>query len=83
VSPNPSRGSVTIALAVRDAAGARVRVLDVRGREVANLAPRVAGRSEVSWDGQDHASRPAASGVYFVELTTGAAVFREKIVLVR
>jgi hypothetical protein len=83
VSPNPSRGSVTIALAVRDAAGARVRVLDVRGREVASLAPRVAGRSEVSWDGQDHVSRPVASGVYFVELTTGAAVFREKIVLVR
>ena len=83
ITPNPSRGSVTIVFAVERAEGARLRILDVGGREVFASVPAGAGSNRLLWDGRDSSGRPVASGVYFVELAAATGVFREKVVLLR
>jgi hypothetical protein len=79
--PNPSRGAVTLRLALGDgfAGGALVLTLvDAAGRRVRGLAQAVppgAGGSEVAlaWDGRDDAGRPVAPGVYGVRIAGEAA----------
>jgi hypothetical protein len=60
-TPNPLRGSTTLAYELPAAARVQMTVVDLTGREIAQLADahQEAGRHEVSW-------RPAgvASGVY-------------------
>ncbi len=72
--PNPARGPATIHYALAAPRHARLRVLDVLGREVRVLedADRGAGEHAVAWDGRDGAMRPAAAGVYFYRLETRA-----------
>ena len=75
VMPNPARGAVRIAFALRfservaacvyAASGARVRTL-IEGE-------RPAGGQAVLWDGRDDAGRPVPSGLYFFQLALGSA----------
>jgi hypothetical protein len=70
---------------VGQAVPVHVDIYDVRGRKVRTLAQgsRVAGLSEVAWDGRDERSGPAPSGVYFVTLETGGRRTVRKLVLAR
>ena len=75
VMPNPARGAVRIAFALRfservaacvyAASGARVRTL-IEGE-------RPAGGQAVLWDGRDDAGRAVPSGLYFFQLALGSA----------
>jgi hypothetical protein len=75
--PNPSTGPVTVTADVRDPGPGRLRVLDVRGREVARLAEGYlpGGERTWTWNLRDSAGRRVAPGVYFLRLDTtqGAA----------
>jgi len=85
-TPNPFRGSSTIALTVfAPGAHARVRVYDVGGRVVATLADRdlPPGRHELTWDGRDSFGSPAASGVYLVGATVAGERSTAKLVHMR
>jgi hypothetical protein len=67
LGPNPMRADLTIDYALPADGPARVTILDVQGREVAQLASgfAAAGRHRLSWSGASrHGS--AAAGVYFV-----------------
>lgn len=60
-------------------------IFDVRGRLVRELVDRVqeSGSHVVSWDGTEQNGRGAASGVYFVRLTSSGEARSQKIILMR
>jgi hypothetical protein len=82
VTPNPTRGAATVDFVVAEPGEVRVAVLDVQGREVAELAAglRSPGRHRVSWGrAAGGAPRP---GIYFIRYqTTGRILTRRLVVL--
>ena len=76
--PNPARGQVRFAFALTaaelagGAARVQLRIVDVRGREVANLAGALAeGPQQLVWAGRGADGSPAPAGVYFAHLEVG------------
>jgi flagellar hook assembly protein FlgD len=61
---------------VYDVAGRLVRILETQMH-------RAPGTHRVAWDGTDEAGTPAASGVYFYEMTANAHVVRGRMVLLK
>ena len=88
-APNPySSGARFSSLRLRTpvAGAVTVEVLDVAGRRVRSLSPRIlAANEEVSlgWDGRDDAGRLLPTGVYFVRAVQGEDVVIRKMALVR
>jgi hypothetical protein len=85
--PNPSRGeaSFEFSLAPEDLPGdpvqMGVRVLDVRGRQVAWLSGfRTEGRQRLTWNGRLVSGDPAPAGVYFGQLEVGESRVVRKFV---
>ncbi len=80
VYPNPSRGRTTILYTVNTWGLAELKVFDVTGRQVAQLArgPVAPGRCSVIWD-----SGPLPGGVYFCRLTTGRTSVVRRVLLLR
>ena len=73
--PNPFRpggGEVAIRFALPRSQHAEVKIFDISGRLVRNLADRgfTAGSHNVSWDGRDSQGNEVSSGVYFYRLKT-------------
>ena len=86
--PNPSRGGVTLALAVppEKTGSYEMTVHDVRGRRVWTTRRGVtqAGNYPVDWNGRDETGRRVGAGVYFLRLTgPGGFVQTRKITLLR
>ncbi|MBK8231235.1 MAG: cadherin-like domain-containing protein [Candidatus Eisenbacteria bacterium] len=74
-SPNPSRGLVEVTLALPTAGRVRGELFDAGGRLVAVLAddqPFLPGIHRLAWDGRDGSGSDAASGVYFVRVSSGS-----------
>lgn len=68
-SPNPFAGQTLIRYSPGSDASARVRIYDLRGALVNELAdPGLAGIRQVSWNGRDQNGRPVVPGVYFYRL---------------
>jgi len=67
------------------AADLRADVLDVGGRRVSALTPRLAGatRAWIEWNGRDAAGAAASPGVYFLRVRAGERMAVARIVLVR
>ena len=68
---NPlSSGKSTIKFGLAQADRVEIKVYDVTGREVRELANRqfVAGEHTAVWDGSDNTGRPVARGVYFTQV---------------
>lgn len=86
-SPNPARGLVTLVLANPTAAAepARVRVLDLSGRLVAELPPAIArsGYSRVFWDARSTRGGPLPPGVYLVEADVHGQRLVQRVALTR
>lgn len=74
-SPNPIRGSATLAFTIRDPGPVRLLILDARGRLVqgweSDLPP---GSHEVAWDLRSLHGAPVPPGVYFARLSAGNRV---------
>ncbi len=68
VVPNPANPGTVIGYELARSARVRLRLIDVRGREVRTLVDgwRPGGAHRAFWDGRDDAGRAAASGVYLV-----------------
>jgi hypothetical protein len=83
--PNPFRSEVTIELQLPVSAAVEIVVYDAAGRVVRRLlrGERSPGLHRVRWDGRDAWGLRAASGVYFVRLTTGAETRLRKVILAR
>jgi len=83
--PNPSAGSASISLKLRDAAHARVAIYDVSGRLVAKLYDGVspAGTLTVRWNGKNGRGLEAASGVYWIHAQAAETTAARRLVLAR
>ncbi len=88
VFPNPSRDFATfdfnigsILLTQGAATPIRVRIVDVRGREVAQLAGvATPGSQRLTWDGRTSSGDAAPAGVYFARLEVGETKLQRKFV---
>ncbi len=78
--PNPFNPSTTISFSLPERSTVTLRVYNILGQEVANLADGVfeAGRHEMAWDADN-----SASGIYFYRLTYKNQVLTRKMALIR
>jgi len=73
---NPTRAAARFAVTLPEPAPARAAVYNPAGRRVAVLwadEVRSAGRNLLTWDGRDPAGRTAPPGMYYIEVSQGAA----------
>ena len=81
-SPNPFAGQTVIRYSPGSDASARVRVYDLRGALVSELAdPGSAGVRQVSWNGRDRSGRAVVPGIYFYRLEGNSQTPFRKAVL--
>ncbi len=85
VHPNPSAGWSSLAVILAAPERVVLHVFDSTGRQVCvayegELAP---GRHTLTWDGTDWRGRPAASGVYYLRLTSSQTSAVRRVVLAR
>ena len=77
-SGNPARGSASIAFTTKKSGPVRVQVFDARGALVRTIEQRISepGTHALTWDGRGQGGSAAASGVYWMRLSTpeGSAV---------
>ncbi len=68
--PNPFNPSTQIRYSLVEAGRVSLRIYDVLGREIANLADvyQQAGRYVVTWNAKQNAGNPVSSGLYFAEI---------------
>ncbi|MBK8166966.1 MAG: carboxypeptidase regulatory-like domain-containing protein [bacterium] len=83
--PNPFNPSTTVRFELARAGHARLRVYDLSGRLVRELADRAmaAGPQAVAWDGRDGDGQPVPSGVYLVKLSADGSEQSVKASLVK
>lgn len=83
--PNPSSGSVNVVITVdgTQSVPARIRVFDMSGRWIADVASGTfsPGKHTVTWQRQNRNGQPVAPGYYEVLGTIGSVSVRERIVL--
>ncbi len=84
-TPNPFNPSTTIPFSLPSSGYTEVAVYSVAGQLVQTLidSDLHAGDHTVVWDGSDSSGRPAASGVYLVQLTSAAGRDVRRITLAR
>ena len=85
VHPNPFNPTTTIEYSVPAAGRVTLSVYDLAGRRVATLVDGELppGPNEATWDGTTDAGTRAASGVYFVRLTTETTEATGRLVLLK
>jgi flagellar hook capping protein FlgD len=69
-SPNPARGETAIPFTMGKTAKAKVRIIDLSGREVKLLVDGTIGEGfhSVPWDGRDDLGREMPPGIYLYQL---------------
>ncbi len=85
VFPNPFNASAIIRFSLPSAGRTHLSVFDITGRKVRDLVSDFlpAGGHTVLWNGLDRSGRRAASGVYFVRLSSGGGAITRKMLLVK
>jgi len=85
VFPNPFNPKTRVRFQLAEPGEITLSVLDADGRRVKTLAEGYwdAGTHELSWKGRDDAGRPAASGVYFLQLKTRDRTCASKAILLK
>jgi hypothetical protein len=84
ILPNPFRGGTTVALDLAAEREVSVRVYNLQGALVRDLARgvRPAGRQTIAWDGRDSGGRRLPAGVYLVRVVAGEfSAVRKAIVI--
>ncbi len=83
--PNPFNPETLIEFELPYSDFVLVTVYNIQGQRVRELLSgyRQAGRFQISWDGENDASQPVASGVYFYKLETSRATRVRTMILLR
>jgi len=83
--PNPFNPTTNIAYSIKDAAKVTLEVYNVKGQLVKTLVNdyRETGHYNVTWNGKDNSSKPAASGVYFYKMKAGSYQQTKKMILMK
>jgi len=84
-APNPFNPETRIDLVLGAATSGTVRIMDLRGRKVAELhhGALAEGRNTFVWRGRDDGGRSVASGVYWVLAQTADRELVRKLLLVK
>ena len=85
-TPNPSNPETTISFSLPVASNVSLHIFDILGQRIRTLMPMVyigAGTHSATWNGHDASGRKVASGVYFIQLTVGDAIYSQKITSLR
>jgi len=82
---NPTRGTARLEMALPRASDVEVRIYDVRGRQVRDLASGAfnAGRHLLRWDGQNQVGTPIGAGIYFVRMTVNGEAYKVRLAYMR
>lgn len=85
IAPNPFNPNVSIRFTLQDDTDVSIRVHDVRGAVVRDLAATrfLAGSHLVVWNGCDNGGRESPSGLYFFRMQAGGERFVRKALLVK
>ncbi len=84
--PNPFNPSTEIRFEVLAPVAIELAIFDARGRRVRVLDPgtiRSPGVQRVPWDGRDHGGNALPAGIYLVKLATGAERLVSKLTLLK
>ena len=83
--PNPFNPQTKIAFTLRGPQHVKLFIYDAHGRRVAELADQAfdAGSHSVEWNGRNSEGQPAASGTYFIQMTSEEGVQVQKATLVK
>lgn len=83
--PNPFNPTTRIAYDLWERSSVELEIINVFGQRVMSWSYRsqVAGRHSVTWDGNDSAGIPVASGVYLYRLSTESFSQTRKMTLLR
>jgi len=73
ICPNPTRGSISIRMAVPGTQMVEVGVYDVLGQLIwrNELKGSGGGIHSLDWDGRNSSGRPVSAGIYFVRISAG------------
>ena len=84
VRPNPMREQVEIRYRTAGMSDVRIGIYDVAGRVVKELSAGTpaAGSYAVLWDGRDVSGRRAASGTYFVRMTSATGPQQRRLLVI-
>jgi subtilisin family serine protease len=84
IAPNPTNGVARIDFALPREADVSLKILDIQGRVVADLASGLhqAGRYQATWSGDSQRGRVPA-GLYFVQFSTPTQQFTKRLVVAR
>lgn len=85
VHPNPFNPMTSISFSLERPGRVQVGVYSLSGQRLVTLADRVfgAGLHALTWDGQNRAGRPAATGMYCVRIENEGGYQTKKMTLVR
>jgi hypothetical protein len=87
IYPNPFKNKTEITYSVgRGAKSAKMKIYDVTGRLIKNLALHTAYSllpTVVSWDGKNDMGRKLPTGVYFIRLVSEDFILTDKAILLR
>ncbi len=83
-APNPTAGGTRIAWSLAKSERVDLRVFDLLGREIVQLAggPMTEGRHTLTWDGTDASGRRVAPGVYRYRLSTPSFTESRSVIVV-
>jgi hypothetical protein len=83
--PNPFNPRTTISYSIRETGPVHLAIYDVSGRLVRVLVAGTtpAGHHTTTWDGTNDRGQPAASGVYFLRLSSNGRHLAQKLVIVK
>ena len=84
-APNPFNSQTILSYFLPKSGPVRLELFSVTGQRVAILhqGPQQAGYHRLSWEAQDDAGRPLASGIYFYRLETTNGTLTRKLTLLR
>ncbi len=83
--PNPFNSSTTIEFDLSERSRVDLKIYDIRGRLVKNLASKEfpAGLNQLLWDGKNDAGRNITSGIYFYKFTSGPTVSIRQMTIIK
>lgn len=83
--PNPFNRSTTFTFELSEAMPVRLTIYDAEGKRVFTLFEKnvAVGKHQITWNGNDRANRPVASGVYIAQLTSPGVQKRQKVLLIK
>ncbi|HOC25015.1 MAG TPA: FlgD immunoglobulin-like domain containing protein [bacterium] len=81
--PNPFNSRTSLNYSLAEPGEARLAIYNALGRQVRVLldGAQPAGEGTAAWDGRDEYGRPAAAGIYFVQLSSGGSRQSMKMLL--